>query len=206
MRLIKEERINKTINKLRPFLLPLVIISSLIFGLISFQGKTLITFKGVAGDGSWGSDGYKITAHIFDGLWFQHLPLTVTRSGNFLALDKEKPIQVKYLDIDRDGQNEILISGEYRTRFTHFLLKKEKGRYRIIYSNSEFGLFHSAFRTQKIDSLVFKEIGDDPYLQAVESYILIYANAPDQLWTLYSFFDKKTGNYEYYKTTKENLD
>lgn len=188
-------------NKLWSILLPLLLVPVLIFGLFSLQGKAFVTFEDIEESGD-----YLATASILNGPWFQHLPLSVMRSGNFLALNKKEPISTKYLDIDKDGQNEILISGKHLGYFNHYLLKKEGDQYRIIYHDSEFDTLREAFTTEQIGFMEFKEIGNDPFLQAVESTIIPYFNAPDQLWTFYHFFDKESSDYKFYKTTKQNLD
>jgi len=191
-------------NKLWSILLPLLLIPTLIFiGLTALQGKTFVTFEDVKE-----TEDYAATAHILNGLSLQHLPLTTTKSnaGNFLALDRKEPIIIEYLDIDKDKEKEILISGKYLAHTTHYLLKKENNRYRIVYHDSEFDTFQEAFTTEQIGFIEFKEIGNDLFLQAVESAIIPYFNAPDQLWTYYHFFDKESGNYKFYKTTKQDLD
>ncbi|MBI2064106.1 MAG: hypothetical protein HYT66_00075 [Candidatus Yanofskybacteria bacterium] len=189
-------------NKLWSILLPFLLIPVLLFSLFALQGKTFVTFK----DTKEAKD-YQATAHILSGFWFQHLPLATTHSnaGNFLALDRAEQISIKYLDIDKDGGNEILISGRYLAHFTHYLLKKEGDQYRIVYHNSQFDTFREAFRTEKIEFLEFKDVEDDPNLQVVKSDVIPYSNAPDQLWTSYHSFNKEAGNYEFYKITKENL-
>jgi len=190
-------------NKLWSILLPLLLLPALIFSSFALQGKIYITFEDIKG-----AEDYLTKAHILNGVWFQHLPLAITRSsaGNFLALDKTKPIYVKYLDIDKDGRDEILISGKYLAHFTHYLLKKEGNQYRIVYHNSNSNVLEEAFRTKKIEFLEFKEVEGGPNLEAVENYPLHYLNAPDQLWTTYYFFDPKEGNYKFYKTIKQDLD
>lgn len=188
-------------NKFWSILLPLLLTPFLLWSIwVGLnQGKTFVTFHDIKG-----TDDYKVMASILNGAWFQKIQLATTYSnaGNFWALSKKEPIKISYLDIDKDGQNEILISGKYIINSTHYLLKNEGSQYRIIYHNGEFDDFREAFVAEKLE---FKVISDDPNLQAVESTVIPYYNAPDQLWTSYHFFDEKEGNYKFYKTTKEDL-
>lgn len=188
-------------NKLWSILLPLLLIPALLWGIFTGlnQGKTFITFQDIKD-----TDDYRVMANIINGPWFQKIQLAITYSnaGNFWALDKNEPIKISYLDIDKDNQDEILVSGRYLTNSTHYLLKKVGEKYRIIYNDSEFGGLQEAFVTEKIE---FKMVPDDPNLEATISDIVPYSGIPYQLWTSYYFFDHQSGNYKFYKTTKENL-
>lgn len=188
-------------NKLWSIFLPLLLISFLLWGIwVGLnQGKTFVTFHDIKG-----TNDYKVVANILNGPWFQKIQLATTYSnaGNFWALSKKEPVKISYLDIDKDGQDEILISGKYIIKSTHYLLKKEGGQYRVVYHNAEFDDFREAFVTEKIE---FKKILGDSNLEAVTGNIVPYSGAPYQLWTAYHFFDEKSGNYKFYKITKENI-
>src|SRR3989344_5099760 len=89
----------------------LLVMPSLVFGWIAAnQGKTYITFEDIES-----TKDYRFYALVLDGLWFKKIQLGINydNAGNWFALDKDKTIAVNYLDIDNDGQSEIIISGPY---------------------------------------------------------------------------------------------
>src|SRR3989338_5392817 len=174
----------------------LLVMPSLVFGWIAAnQGKTYITFEDIES-----TKDYRFYALVLDGLWFKKIQLGINydNAGNWFALDKDKTIAVNYLDIDNDGQSEIIISGPYFDGSIKYLLKREYSGYRIVYNESEYGDISPAFRDQKVE---FKNLGADDNLEVATYFLVPYLNAPDQLWTKYYYYDWD-GVYKFYKKYK----
>jgi len=184
-------------TKLWSVALFLPILPALIFGgwLALNQGRIYISFKDMPDT----SDGYQVMAKVVDGLWFENLLLTNTylNGQNSFGLDKNIPINKRYIDIESDGQKEIEVIGYYLGGTVKYLLKKENGQYRIVHLIDEWGTDKKAFSGEQIS---FLDINNNGKLDVVTDSFLDYENAPDQVWSSYYHFDGK-----YYKFYKKDI-
>jgi hypothetical protein len=150
------------------------------------QGKLYLTFEDYPG-----TEDYGVRGRIVSGLWYQsiYLAKVYANAGNSLALDKHKPITIEYIDIDSDHRKEIIVSGSYLLDHdTKYILRKAGGQYKLVYVLEEDSedIPQEAFNSQKV---YFKDLDNDGVLEVVTDYLLLYANAPNQIWTSYYYFD-----------------
>ena len=159
------------------------------------QGKAFVSFQNVPN-----SADYKVVAKIVNGSWFENALVAniYGYGGSFPGVDESQPIVTRYIDIDRDGQKEITITGtDYPGNVTKYILKKENGKYKVIHNIDEEGVDREAFSSGQIS---FQDENGDGTLEVIEDFYLPYANAPDQIWSSYYRFDG-----EYYRFYKKDI-
>lgn len=111
---------------------------------------------------------------------------------------KKLPIYSSYIDIDNDGEKEIVVKGHYYGPGTvTYILKKRNRQYEIIHNIHESGGDHEAFSSEQIS---FLDLDGDAQLKVVTDSFLSYKNAPDEVWTSYYRFDG-----EYYRFYKKDI-
>lgn len=167
--------------------------------LILNQGKVYISFQDIKG-----SDDYKILVNVLDGWRHKEIHLTTTykNAGNWLALDRDKPIIIEYIDINNDKNKEIIITGRYITdvEIKYILTKKEK-KWKIINNSDPFGGISPAFDSQNI---ILQDTDNDQILEVIGEYLVPYENALDQLWRTHYKLENNDF-YQFIEREKINL-
>jgi len=187
--------------KLWSILPVLFFISAIAFGLwlILNQGQAYVSFNDIKG-----TKDYRVVVKIVDGLWFKKVLLAnvYSNGANSLGLDKNKAVNIEYLDLDGDEEDEIIISGSsFGGNIIKYVLNKEGNEFRKVYNINRFGSVSEAFSSEQI---FFKNIDDDRELEVIEEYKIPYKNAPYQIWSTY--YDlTKNGIYQFVKLEKIDM-